>query len=192
VKQFKDAGGSYLRTKAFLFPLQWVQVSVQAGFGMKSAFLIDGVERRYPFYGYVNPWHIFDGVHLVQMDIDQFQNAYFPLDKATSFEVTMMDIDPKTQTVNSYTPIDFGITGFDDENWAKHKVGACIEKAEVERLLMTLHTKEQVLDYAVETCAAVRIQKVYRGWICRKKIAWNPNTKIGKGLELLQFRKLSL
>ena len=42
----------------------------------------------------------------------------------------------------------------------------------------------------VTGAAALRIQRHFRGWQCRRRVAWDPNTTTGRGLILMSFRRM--
>lgn len=192
------------RLKPFIFPTTRRLLSVQAGWTYRCTYSgEDGTPYQYPF---------FDG------DVRLFNRpaSEFPYDRVVDYEVSLLLISnsSKLPTVsdsagpayNLYlvvrkvylspnmtgfckpvTPARLGIhiNGEDAEHWSEGDVGNQISVDSIQLILDGLHEQERV------ACATM-IQKHFRGWQARKSIAWNPNCKVGYGLEQMKFHKLSM
>ena len=74
--------------KQFQFGAIGKRISIQAGWGDKSAFIINGIRREYPFLGDEDSaWRLASLWEGDITDRTQRQNALFPPEDAIEFEV---------------------------------------------------------------------------------------------------------
>ena len=81
-----------------------------------------------------------------------------------------------------HRPADFGLQAY----WDEQAPCGFVSLSKVQDLLDQLYDQET---WARRNAAALRVQRVFRGWACRKALAWNPNTAVGEGLLLMRFRR---
>lgn len=167
------------QTMPFHFPRQNLTVSVQAGAGKRSEFVIDGELIDY--------WNFV--AHSRTSEIwnpDSTENRgskerrLLPLSCATRFEVAIY----KPEACKYLSPRDLGLSR-QYKAWESGSIGNFISKSGVQWILNSLHCRENRLLSAY----ALVIQRHYRGWIVRKRIAWDINTTIGYGLKMMEIRR---
>lgn len=186
----------------FTFPVLGIDVSVQAGWGYHSSFLIAGKERRYPFlHEGDEDWDI-GSLHKLESssdDDEQYKDALhkslrqrckrqtrlFPPSQAVSYEVGLINVKGNRWPHFLHPKqLDLPIAGVDIENWPEGGPGNFVSSASVQTILDCLLEREQ-------QAAAVTIQSVYKGWQCRKQHTWNPYTPFGHAQALKEYYELS-
>lgn len=74
-------------------------------------------------------------------------------------------------------------------DWDAGAPGNFIPPEVVQSILDQLQEREAQLERSLHEQAALRIQKHFRGWRCRRLNAFNPHTDIGAWLLRLSFHK---